>query len=58
MLSRPVLLYDGSCGFCRRWVRRLRRWDRRGVLQLIAGADQNTGVKTPADPSEFKVRNH
>src|SRR5215831_14727862 len=24
MVSRPVLIYDGSCGFCRRWVERWR----------------------------------
>lgn len=23
--QRPVLIYDGECGFCRLWVRRLRR---------------------------------
>ena len=35
MLSRPVLLYDGGCGFCRAWVDRLRRWDRRGALDYV-----------------------
>jgi len=32
-----VLLYDDRCGFCRRWVARLKRWDRRdriGVMSL------------------------
>lgn len=28
--QRPVLLYDGGCGFCNTWVQRLKRWDRRG----------------------------
>ena len=27
MLNRPVLLYDGDCGFCLKWIRRLERWD-------------------------------
>ncbi len=31
MLTRPVLVYDGFCGFCRRWVDRLERWGLRGV---------------------------
>ncbi|HXS83566.1 MAG TPA: thiol-disulfide oxidoreductase, partial [Methylomirabilota bacterium] len=24
MATRPVLIYDGDCGFCRRWVERWR----------------------------------
>jgi predicted DCC family thiol-disulfide oxidoreductase YuxK len=35
VLSRPVLLYDGRCGFCRIWVRRLRRWDRAGRIDYV-----------------------
>jgi predicted DCC family thiol-disulfide oxidoreductase YuxK len=35
MLSKPVLLYDGTCGFCRVWVNRLRRWDRRGQVAYV-----------------------
>jgi len=35
VLSRPVLLYDGSCGFCQGWVRRVRRWDPQGALELL-----------------------
>jgi predicted DCC family thiol-disulfide oxidoreductase YuxK len=42
LLSRPVLLFDGQCGFCRQWVARLRRWDRRGVIQTLAGAERDT----------------
>jgi predicted DCC family thiol-disulfide oxidoreductase YuxK len=42
LLSRPVLLYDGECGFCRQWVARLRRWDRRGVIQTLPGAERST----------------
>ena len=32
---RATLIYDGTCGFCRRWVERLRRWDRRGALEMV-----------------------
>jgi predicted DCC family thiol-disulfide oxidoreductase YuxK len=42
LLSRPVLLFDGQCGFCRQWVARLRRWDRRGAIQTLPGADRDT----------------
>lgn len=35
MLSGPVLLFDGGCGFCRTWVNRLARWDRRGRIRLV-----------------------
>ncbi len=36
MLTRPVLLYDGTCGFCRTWIDRLRRWDRAGRIDYVA----------------------
>lgn len=38
MLSRPVLLFDGRCAFCRRWVARLRAWDRAGRIETLDGA--------------------
>ncbi len=31
-----MILYDGACGFCRRWVHRLLERDRRGVLRFAA----------------------
>ena len=31
----PTLIYDASCGFCRRWAARLKRWDRRGRVRLL-----------------------
>jgi predicted DCC family thiol-disulfide oxidoreductase YuxK len=42
LLSRPVLLFDGQCGFCRQWVARLERWDRRGAIQTLPGAERHT----------------
>ena len=33
--ERATLIYDGNCGFCRRWVERVRRWDRRGSLEMV-----------------------
>ncbi|HYG22365.1 MAG TPA: DCC1-like thiol-disulfide oxidoreductase family protein [Verrucomicrobiae bacterium] len=32
--SRPVLIYDGECGFCRRWIQRWRRATGAGVDYL------------------------
>ena len=47
MLSRPVLLYDGNCGFCRRWVRRLQRWDRGAAIDYVAAADRGAVAGLP-----------
>ncbi len=31
----PTLIYDAGCGFCRRWVARLKRWDRRNRVHIL-----------------------
>lgn len=31
----PILIYDANCGFCRRWVARLKRWDRQDRIRLL-----------------------
>ncbi len=31
----PTLIYDASCGFCRRWVSRLKCWDRQDRIRLL-----------------------
>jgi predicted DCC family thiol-disulfide oxidoreductase YuxK len=38
-VSSAVLLFDGECGFCRRSVERILRWDRRGRLRPVALQD-------------------
>jgi predicted DCC family thiol-disulfide oxidoreductase YuxK len=48
---RPVLIYDASCGFCRRWVGRLRRWDRRGRIDLLP-LDDPSAVALSGQPVE------
>ncbi len=45
----PVLIYDGSCGFCRRWVARLKRWDRRDRVRLLPLQDA-TAVELSGRP--------
>ena len=39
-VERPTLVYDGECGFCRRTVSIVSRWDRDGRLALIPFQDQ------------------
>jgi predicted DCC family thiol-disulfide oxidoreductase YuxK len=34
-VARATLIYDGRCGFCRRWIERARRWDRHGRLDFV-----------------------
>jgi predicted DCC family thiol-disulfide oxidoreductase YuxK len=36
-MSTPpaTLIYDGTCGFCRRWIERVRRWDRGGRIVTL-----------------------
>lgn len=38
--ERPLLIYDDRCDFCRRWVARLARWDRRQRIVLVSLWDQ------------------
>ena len=33
--ERVTLIYDGSCGFCRRWVVRVQHWDRDGCFEVV-----------------------
>ncbi len=35
MPDRPLVLYDGRCGFCRDWSRRLAHWDGRDRLRQV-----------------------
>jgi predicted DCC family thiol-disulfide oxidoreductase YuxK len=41
MLTRPVLLYDGDCGFCRTWIRRLERWDVHQRIQCLPSNERS-----------------
>ncbi len=41
---RPVLIYDASCGFCRRWADRMRRWARRGAIELVPLDDDRAAL--------------
>jgi predicted DCC family thiol-disulfide oxidoreductase YuxK len=59
VLTRPVLLYDGDCTFCRRWVRRLRRADREGRIVLLPAAEQaRVPGLPPFDPAALQRAMH
>jgi predicted DCC family thiol-disulfide oxidoreductase YuxK len=47
----PVVLFDGHCGFCRDWSRRLARWDRQGRIRQVPYQEREgvTGLPVIAD---------
>lgn len=51
MTDAPVLLYDGSCGVCRAWSRRLAGWDAAGRIRRVPyqERDRVTGLPGIAD---------
>lgn len=48
MADLPLVLYDGRCGFCREWSRRLARWDAAGRLRQVPFQDRHQLVGVPA----------
>jgi len=44
--DRPLVVYDDRCAFCRRWVRRLGTWDRRGRLDFLSLQDERATAVT------------
>lgn len=56
--DRPVVVYDGECGFCRRWVRRLQRWDRSGRLDYLPLQDPAAPELTGRRPEELALSAH
>lgn len=40
----PILIYDGQCGFCQRWVSRVRVCDRRSAVQYLPLQDPQATV--------------
>jgi predicted DCC family thiol-disulfide oxidoreductase YuxK len=50
--ERPTLIYDGECGFCRRSVELLRRWDREQRIAVVPFQDRARvaafGIPLPA----------
>lgn len=52
MLTRPVLLWDGGCGFCARWVEWIRRRDPAGAIELLRASERGTYPALTAIPGE------
>jgi predicted DCC family thiol-disulfide oxidoreductase YuxK len=51
-MDKPVILFDGECGFCSAWVRFVLRWDERerylfAPLQSDAGRNLLTKFELP-----------
>lgn len=51
-MNRPVLLYDGHCAFCVRWVQRIRHLDRHHRIQYVASQRRSELAGLPALPGE------
>jgi predicted DCC family thiol-disulfide oxidoreductase YuxK len=47
-----MLLYDGTCAFCRGWIARLRRWDRAGRLDYLSYQQRTAVAALPAISDE------
>ena len=45
--GRATLIYDGACAFCRRWVERVHRCDRGGLLELVPYQSVDLGRRFP-----------
>jgi predicted DCC family thiol-disulfide oxidoreductase YuxK len=56
--DRPVVVYDGSCSFCRRWVARLQMWDRHGRLDYVTLQDRRAEVLTGRPRAVLKEAAH
>lgn len=51
-ITRPLLIYDGDCGFCRRWVARWRRWT--GDRVAYATAEEAAASHPEIPPERFR----
>jgi predicted DCC family thiol-disulfide oxidoreductase YuxK len=56
--ERPLVVYHGECGFCRRWVERLRRWDRHDRLDYLALQDPAAAAATSRPRTELERAAH
>jgi acetyl esterase len=55
---RPVLVFDGSCVFCRRWVQRLSMLDRSGRLVLLPLQDPDATTVTGQPLERLRMAVH
>ena len=45
-----AFVYDGSCAVCGKFVRRLVKWDRNGVLEIVASQAPDVAARFPWIP--------
>jgi predicted DCC family thiol-disulfide oxidoreductase YuxK len=55
---KAVLIYDASCSFCRRWVERLKRWDRRDAVSLLPLQDPSAPALARRPAEELRRAVH
>lgn len=58
LTNRPVVVYDGSCGFCRKSVLRLKRWDRDDRIDLLSLQDDRAPALTRRSPEALRRAAH
>lgn len=56
--AQPVLIFDGSCGFCRRWVARVRKLDRHQRIELLPLQDESAPQVSGRDRSQLERAMH
>jgi predicted DCC family thiol-disulfide oxidoreductase YuxK len=56
--GRPTLIFDGSCGFCRRWVTRLKRWDRADRIRLLPLQDPQAPALAGVPREQLELAAH
>lgn len=56
--ARPTLVFDGRCGFCRRWVGRVAALDHRALLDLVPLQDAKVLAVTGQSVERLKTAVH
>ena len=47
-----MVVFDGECALCRRWIQRLEAWDRDGTLDTVPYQDPSVSGRFPWIPPE------
>ena len=49
--AKPLMIFDGDCGFCRRWIVRFKRWTSPHV-EFLPAQDSSIAMRFPEIPRE------
>jgi predicted DCC family thiol-disulfide oxidoreductase YuxK len=55
---QAILVYDGECSFCSRWVRRIKSWDRAGAVRYVPLQDARATSLTGRSRNELRRSVH